>query len=214
MRAAAGGAGRARRTRGRRRGRRVVGGLAATLFAAGALAGCGGSTELEAIGQDPTGARSIGDGAVQTLTADRRGEAVRLSGPLLDGTPWSVEDERGKVVVLNKWGTWCAPCVAELPLLQRAWTTLQSSHPDVRFVGLNVRESAATGLAAQRSYGLTYPSVSDESDTLSLGLHGAANLTPTTLVLDRQGRIAVRISGEVTSESTLRGLIEDVAAER
>ena len=188
--------------------------MAAVLLAVGGLAGCGGSTELEAIGQDPTGARSIGDGAVQTLAADRRGLPVQLSGPLLDGGPWSLEDERGKVVVLNKWGTWCAPCVAELPLLQRTWTSLQASHPDVRFVGLNVRESASTGLAAQRSYGLTYPSVSDESDTLSLGLRGAANLTPTTLVLDREGRIAVRISGEVTSESTLRGLIEDVAAER
>ncbi len=199
--------------RGRRAGPRLAAGVAIALVAAGMLAGCGRPTELEAIGADPTGARSIGDGAVQTLAADRRTDPVSLAGPLLDGAPWSLEDERGKVVVLNKWGTWCAPCVAELPLLQRVWTSLQASHPDVRFVGLNVRESASTGLAAQRSYGLTYPSVSDESDTLSLGLRGAANLTPTTLVLDRQGRVAVRISGEVTSESTLRGLVEDVAAE-
>ncbi len=193
--------------------RRALGLVAAWALAAGAMAGCGQPTELEKSQQDPTGARPIGDGAVQTVTSDQRSGPVTLAGSLLDGSRWSLDDQRGKVVVVNKWGTWCPPCVAEMPLLQRTWVSLQATHPDVQFVGLNVRESAATGQAGAGSFGITFPSLSDESDTLSLGLQGAANLTPTTLVVDRQGRIAVRISGEVTSESTLRGLVEDVAAE-
>ncbi|MEP7160144.1 MAG: TlpA disulfide reductase family protein [Dermatophilaceae bacterium] len=193
--------------------RRALGLLVACVLAAGATAGCAQQSELEKAQQDPTGARPIGDGAVQTVAVGQRSGPVTLAGPLLDGTRWSLDDQRGKVVVVNKWGTWCPPCVAEMPLLQRAWVSLRAPHPDVRFVGLNVRESAATAQAGARSFGITFPSLSDESDTLSLGLQGAANLTPTTLVLDRQGRIAVRISGEVTSESTLRGLVEDVAAE-
>lgn len=188
--------------------------LAVTL--ATALTGCTGTNSLGDQAQRGDNKGFIaGDGTIETIPADKRAAAVRLEGTLLDGTPWKLGDHKGKVVVVNVWGSWCAPCEAEMPLLQKTWTTVQEKHPDdVRFLGVDTGESAQTGAAAVRRYGLTYPSLSDQNRTVTAGLQGKASATPTTLVLDRQGRIATRISGQVTGETTLLGLVQDVVAER
>ncbi|WP_116112537.1 TlpA family protein disulfide reductase [Austwickia chelonae] len=154
-----------------------------------------------------------GNGAIESIRPGDRSQPVRLEGKLLDGSPWKIDDHRDKVVVINVWGSWCAPCEAEMPRLEKAWSRWRDSSQPVVFVGIDSGESAETGAAAVKRYGLTYPSLSDQNRTLTLGLQGKANATPTTLVIDRQGRIAARISGEVTSESTLVGLVEDVLKE-
>lgn len=160
-----------------------------------------------------TGPTVVETGGIEQIPAAQRNEPISLDGKLLDGTPWKLADQSGKVVVANVWYSTCGPCEAESPLLQRVWTQVQAKHPDVRFIGIDFGESPETGKSAVARYGTTYPSLSDESRTLTLGLQGKANATPTTLVLDRQGRIAARVAGAVTSESTLMGLIEDVAKE-
>ena len=153
-----------------------------------------------------------GDGSVETIPAEDRAEPVTLNGTLLDGTPWDIGDTRGTPVVLNVWGSWCAPCVAEAPELQQAWEDLQAGDTGAAMVGIDFREDPARGAAFARKAGLTYPSLSDESGVLVLELQGKAATVPTTLVLDDEGRIAARVSGPVDA-STLTGLVDDVAAE-
>jgi peroxiredoxin len=101
--------------------------------------------------------------------------------------------------------------VAEAPGLQQAWTQLQAGDTGARMVGIDFREEAARGAAFVSAAGLTYPSLSDESGVLILGLQGKAPTVPTTLVLDPRGRIAARVNGPVDT-GTLTGLVDDVAA--
>ena len=153
-----------------------------------------------------------GDGAVETIPEADRAEPVELTGELVDGGSWDSAGARGEVVVVNVWGSWCAPCVAEAPDLQKVWPT---SRPTRRPCSSWASTSARTRPAARpsrRRRGMTYPSLTDESGVLILGLQGKAPTVPTTLVLDTDGRIAARVNGPVEA-STLRGLVDDVVAE-
>jgi thiol-disulfide isomerase/thioredoxin len=153
-----------------------------------------------------------GDGAVETISEADRDVPVALEGDLVGGGSWDSASARGEVVVVNVWGSWCAPCVAEAPDLQEVWAGLQAEKAPVQFMGIDFREDPARGAAFARKAGITYPSLSDESGVLILALQGKAPTVPTTLVLDRQGRIAARVNGPVAA-STLRGLVDDVVAE-
>jgi thiol-disulfide isomerase/thioredoxin len=135
-----------------------------------------------------------------------------MNGSLLDGTAWDIASTRGQVLVLNVWGSWCAPCVAEAPDLEKAWQELQAKKAPVQFMGIDFREEAARGAAFVKKAGITYPSLTDEGGVLVLRLQGKAPTVPTTLVLDRSGRIAARVNGPVDT-STLTGLVDDVVAE-
>jgi len=186
---------------------------AAALLLLGA-SGCGedpNSVAAQAKAGDQKGYVS-GDGAIESIPAEKRGKPVELKGTLLDGSPWDAAATRGKVLVLNVWGSWCAPCVAEAPALQKAWTDLQGDKAPAEFVGIDFREDPARGAAFAKKAGVTYPSLSDESGVAILALQGKAPTVPTTLVLDTQGRIAARVNGPATA-STLRGLVDDVVAE-
>lgn len=152
-----------------------------------------------------------GDGAVETIPQPKRGDPVELTGTLLDGTAWDIASTRGTVLVLNVWGSWCAPCVAEAPDLQEAWAGLQADEAPVEFMGIDFREDPARGAAFVKKAGITYPSLTDESGVAILALQGKAPTVPTTLVLDTEGRIAARVNGPVTA-TTLRGLVDDVVA--
>ena len=98
------------------------------------------------------------------------------------------------------------------PDLVQAWAELQAMDAPVTMVGLNFRESAATGAAFAERSGMDYPSLTDEDGILPLQLQGRAQATPTTLVLDGQGRIAAVVAGPL-SRATLIGLVEDVLAD-
>ncbi len=154
-----------------------------------------------------------GDGSIETLEPGDRAEPIELEGQTLEGEPWSLEDTEGDVVVLNVWGSWCPPCVEEAPDLQQVWSDYDEQGAPVQFMGINYRESAATGLAFQEAEGITYPSLADEGGRHLLALQGKASTTPTTLVLDTEGRIAARVAGMVDA-STLSGLVDDVLAEQ
>ena len=139
-------------------------------------------------------------------------EPAEVTGDDLDGTEMALSDTRGTVTVINVWGSWCAPCVAEAPELQKVWSDLELEDAPVQFIGIDFREEAARGAAFAKKAGITYPSLSDESGVLILEPQGKAPTVPTTLVLDTLGRIAARVNGPV-SASTLRGLVDDVLAE-
>lgn len=192
---------------------------AAALVAAGAL--CLG---LSACGADPNSlaaqARSgdgkgyvSGDGSIERVAAGERSAPLTLSGATLEGAPWKVADARGKVLVLNVWGQWCGPCVAEMPYLQQVWSALSKAGKPVQFMGINSRDGVETAKAFLIANKITYPSLRDDGGATLLALRGKANTTPTTLVLDPQGRLAARVSGPVTA-ATLSGLVNDVLGEK
>jgi thiol-disulfide isomerase/thioredoxin len=153
-----------------------------------------------------------GDGTVTQLPLPERPAAPEVSGETLDDTRLDVADLRGQVVVLNVWGSWCPPCRAEARALERVHQATKSQ--GVAFVGLNIRDQADAARAFQRNFGVTYPSIEDPSSKLLLGFRGTLppSAIPSTLVLDRQGRVAVRILGQI-SELSLRQVIDEVATE-
>ena len=186
----------------------------AGLLTATMLVGCSddpNSVAAQAKSGDQKGYVS-GDGSYQTFAIADRGAPVDFSGTTLTGESWSLADRRGQVVVINVWASWCPPCVAEMPTLQKVWHDLQTAKAPVEFVGIDFRESAERGTALVTKAKVSYPSLTDESGVLILKLQGKAPTVPTTLVLDREGRIAARIGGAV-QESVLSGLVDDVAAE-
>ncbi len=172
-----------------------------------ALAGCGNAGAGTAV----TGQNfQAGDGTITVVAPDQRQAPGPLRGTTIDGEQVDLAQYRGKVVVLNVWGSWCAPCQKEAPALQAASEALAPR--GVQFLGINTRENGnrAAAQAFERAYGITYPSLFDSADYL-LALRGAvaANGIPSTIVVDAQGRIAARISGP-TTETTLVDLVEDV----
>lgn len=176
--------------------------LAAVLVVCLGLAACGGAADA-----DPGTGFVAGDGSIVLLAPDDRVSAPDLEGQTLDGAAFRLADYRGKVVVLNVWASWCAPCRAEAPVLEEAWIDLQDK--GVQFVGLDTRDTIAAAQAFVDNYGITYPNVVDTDGQLQL-LFGDSlppQAIPSTLVIDPQGRVAGRILGRV-SESTLLGLIE------
>ena len=187
---------------------------AVVIIASLALTGCSGqSSSLAEQAQAGDNKSYIsGDGEIVRYAPADRLEPVTLSGETLTGEPWSLEDHRGSVVVLNKWGSWCPPCVKETPELVEAWEEIQAMTEPVTMVGLNFRESPQTGAAFAERSGMTYPSLSDEDGILPLELQGRAQATPTTLVLDTEGRIAAAVAGPLT-KATLLGLVEDVVGD-
>lgn len=189
---------------------------AVLLLASGlALAGCGGESDsiADQAKQGDDKGYIAGDGTIQKVaTADRR-DPVELAGKTLDGTAWDVKNARGKVVVLNVWGAWCGPCQKEMPELQKAWSRFQQDKKPVQMMGLDQRDSVPVARSTLQKFKVTYPSLQDDGGQSLLGLQGSVVTTPTTLVLDRQGRIAARVSGETTA-STVRGLVDDVLAEK
>ncbi|KGN33908.1 thiol:disulfide interchange protein [Knoellia sinensis KCTC 19936] len=152
-----------------------------------------------------------GNGAIEQIPADKRLDPVTLEGTTLDGETWSSESARGKdVVVVNLWGSWCPPCIEEIPDLEKVWTDVQAAKKPVQFMGIDFRESPERGRAFVETQKMTYPSLTDESGVLILAFgRQAPTSPPSTLVLDREGRVAARASGVVTA-ATLQGLIDDV----
>lgn len=154
-----------------------------------------------------------GDGTITTLAPGEREDPVELAGESTHGKQVDVAAWRGDVVVLNVWYAACAPCRAEAPDL--AEVSAEYADDGVRFLGINTRDDAANATAFERTYGLGYPSLLDAtSGEALLALRGKVppQAVPTTLVLDRQGRVAARVLGRVEG-STLRGLLDDVLAE-
>jgi thiol-disulfide isomerase/thioredoxin len=151
----------------------------------------------------------VGDGTVVQIAAADRTDPIEISGPSLEGEPIDLADLRGEIVVLNIWGSWCNPCLAEAPILQEA-----SEQVDAAFVGMSFRETSfANALAFERRFGIDYPTIADTGPgVLALGRY-APRSPPSTYILDTQGRVAAVISGAVTSAGTIEDVVEDVRAD-
>jgi len=133
-------------------------------------------------------------------SAGHRPLAPDFTATTLTGSRLSFASYRGRVVVLNFWGSWCAPCRAEAPAL--AVTAEQYRPAGVAFLGVDVRDNTASALAFTRDLGVPYPSVSDPSSQITLDFTAVVPIagTPTTLVIDRTGHIAGAVFGTATSQ--------------
>ena len=155
-----------------------------------------------------------GDGTVSEFAEVSRGEPVVWQGPTESGGLLKSDQLKGVVVVMNYWYAGCAPCRAEAPDLVAVNKLFVGKN--VQFVGVNVRDSAATALAFDRTFDITWPSIIDaQSGSVLLAFTGLVTpqAVPTTLVIDKKGRVAARVLGQIEA-STLKALIQRVVDEK
>lgn len=156
-----------------------------------------------------------GTGEVTVVKPADRRPAPELSGPTVTGGEDSLAAYRGKVVVVNIWGSWCAPCRAEAPNLVKVATADQAK--GVQFLGINTRDLKTSNAARfEKQFHVPYPSLFDPYGKLILRFpKGSLNpqSIPATMVIDRRGRIAVRAL-KALSEDDLNKIIDPIAAEK
>jgi thiol-disulfide isomerase/thioredoxin len=155
-----------------------------------------------------------GDGTVSEFAEANRGEPVVWSGPTESGGLLKSDQLTGVVVVMNFWYAGCAPCRAEAPDLVAVNNMFVGKN--VQFVGVNVRDTAETARAFDRNFSVTWPSIIDaQSGSAVLAFTGVVTpqAVPTTLVIDKQGRVAARVLGQI-EKSTLKALIQRVVDEK
>ncbi len=130
--------------------------------------------------------------------AGHRPLAPEFTGTTLTGSKLSFSAYRGKVVVLNFWGSWCPPCREEAPALAVVAKQYQSAN--TTFLGVDERDTTANAEAFTRNFGIAYPSLNDPGQEIALDFTAVVPLegTPTTLVIDRTGHIAGAVFGGVT----------------
>jgi thiol-disulfide isomerase/thioredoxin len=153
-----------------------------------------------------------GEGVITVLPAADRKKPGDVSGETLAGEQLSLSSYAGKVVVVNVWGAWCPPCRAEADDVAAAAKELQPQ--GVVFVGINSRDSSQDNARAfERTYDMPYPSIYDPSGRNLLAFHGTLtpNSIPSTVIIDKEGRVAASVLGEVTSKTTLVDLVEEVS---
>jgi len=177
--------------------RRAAVTLVATAAVVLTAAGCEGG----AIGQSTalSNGQSFVSGTGTTfLDAARRPKAPEISAKTLTGSRLSLSHYRGSVVVLNFWGSWCGPCRAEAPDLAALASRYRSR--GVRFLGIDIQDNPANAKAFMHTFRVTYPSFNDPGDEIALEFRQTVPpaAIPTTLVIDRSGRIAARIVGGAT----------------
>jgi thiol-disulfide isomerase/thioredoxin len=181
-------------------------------FVGVAAAGCSGG----AIGQSTplSSGKSFVSGSYGTtyFAARSRPAAPSVSGKTLAGQPFHLRSYLGDVVVMNFWGSWCAPCREEAPALGALARRFRRDR--VRFLGVDIMDNPASARAFMNTFRIGYPSLNDPSDEIALAFRSTVPPAgiPTTLVIDRTGHIAARIVGGVTY-SGLKALITKVSTE-
>jgi thiol-disulfide isomerase/thioredoxin len=186
---------------------RIAAGLAAALMLT-ACASSGADEQTRSAGQVgyPNVPRNL-----TRVAPEQRKELPAVSGPVLGGNKTiSTQDFRGKVVVINVWGSWCPPCRKEAPDLQAASVETKDV---AQFVGITSKDyDPAPAEAFVRSFKISYPSIYDPTGKVLLTFAGELppSAIPSTMIIDRQGRLAVRVLSGV-SKITLVDMINDVA---
>jgi thiol-disulfide isomerase/thioredoxin len=192
--------------------RGAVGALVAAAVAVGAAAcGAGATAQDTAVGNGSSFV--AGSYGTTVYHAGARPQAPDVRGTTLTGSKFELSADRGSVVVMNFWGSWCTPCREEAPALGALARHFAGA--DVRFIGVDIRDDPASAEAFMRTFRIGYPSLNDPNDTVALLFNGTVPPAgiPTTLVIDRSGRVAARIVGQA-SYNGLEALVDQVRAER
>ena len=174
------------------------------VVSAGAVTGCSND-----VGGSGDQGYVAGKGIITSLPVADRKAPADVSGTTLDGKHLDLADYRGRVVVVNVWGSWCPPCRAEAPMLADAARELAAK--DVAFVGIDTRDPSRTAAEAfARNQRLPYPSIYDQSGRTLLAFRGTLtpNAIPSTIVIDPRGRVSGSVLGQIT-RTTLEDLVDD-----
>lgn len=177
------------------------------------LAGCASDPLADQFRSGDSKNYIAGDGTVTEFDSAQRPTFLPFSGETESGLKLDSSALEGQVVVMNWWYSSCAPCRAEAPDLQALYEDFKDQ--GVQFVGVNVRDTAETALAFDRKFGISFPSIMDaQSGAVSLAFQGVVSpqAVPTTLVIDKEGKVSSRILGRI-DPSILKTLIETVVAE-
>ncbi len=188
----------------------VVAVIVVAVVVLSSLAGCGSTTGAR--GSGGQGESVSGDASVTTWAVGSRPGPIDLAGTDYEGKPVDVTAWRGDVVLVNTWYAACPPCRAEAPDLAAIATAYAAK--GVHAVGLNFTDAAGAAQAFERTFALPYPSIQDTDGSAVAALQGTVPVqaVPTTVLLDRQGRVAARILG-TADPSTLRTLLDELLAE-
>jgi thiol-disulfide isomerase/thioredoxin len=154
-----------------------------------------------------------GEGSLHQVPTAERGRPVDVSGEDLDGNPLDLADQRGKVVVLNVYASWCPPCRAEMPTIVEL--AANADPAQVTYLGVNIRDNTSAARAFGENFDVGFPSFEDPSSAVLLSLSddlGPYSL-PSTVVLDREGRVAALVLGRIPGAVTLQNVVDDVLAE-
>lgn len=144
---------------------------------------------------------------ITVFPSGQRPALPAVSGPTLTSEQLRLASDRGHVIVLTFWGSWCSVCQYEAATLAVAAREFASS--GVRFVGVDVADNPASGRAFLRYHGIGYPSLSDPGDHIASEFNRIIPVTdfPSVLVITPGGRIAGRVIG-AASRHGLRLLIK------
>ncbi|HEY5151428.1 MAG TPA: TlpA disulfide reductase family protein [Mycobacterium sp.] len=193
--------------------RRAVVALGVVVVLAG-LAACSTGNDAAVYGGSFTFV-SPGGQTEFSYPVDQRGTVGNLSGPDLANkyATVSLSDYAGKVVVVNFWGSWCGPCRAESDDLNTAAAALAGQR--VQFLGVNVKDTRDAGADFLNSKQVGYPSIFDPSMRTLLSIRGyPSGSIPSTIVIDRQGRVAHVWLEEISNPDQLISTVSQIAAEQ
>ncbi|MDK0520173.1 TlpA disulfide reductase family protein [Streptomyces sp. ML-6] len=186
---------------------------AAAVALALTLTACGGNDNKTGGGGNTNFV--TGSGGISTVAKGDRVAAPKLDGETLDGKQLDVADYKGKVVVLNMWGSWCGPCRLEAQYFSRV--AKETKDKGVQFVGINTRDAQkGPAISFEENYGVPYPSLFDPAGKLMLRFPKGTlrpQAIPSTVVLDREGKIAARSLTAIDADK-LHEMIDPLIAEK
>ncbi|MGW1835693.1 TlpA family protein disulfide reductase [Streptomyces sp. BBFR2] len=196
--------------------RRLTGRRRLTLLAAGTVLA---SLTLSACGEGTSGGSSQtrfvqGKNGIARVAAADRQQAPDIAGESTTGAHLDLADYKGKVVVLNVWGSWCGPCIAEAPNFAKV--AKDTEKQGVQFVGINTRDNKTQATSFEDQHKMPYPSLFDPAGKLMLRFpKGSLNpqSIPSTIAIDRHGKIAARSLGPL-AEDDLRAMLKPLIAEK
>ncbi|MGY1744474.1 TlpA family protein disulfide reductase [Blastococcus sp. SYSU D00695] len=183
--------------------------LGAALLLAGCSTGEGSAVDVNNGGEFRFEA---GTPSGEVIGESERASAPEFRGTLLDGGDFDSTELSGDIAVLNFWGSWCPPCRVETPEFQEVYAEVRDR--GVQFVGLNVKETDQQfAQAFVDSFGIEFPSLYDPRGEVALAFRDyPANAIPSTIVLDRQYRVAAVYTAQI-SQDDLRAVLDRLLQE-
>ena len=192
---------------------RPVVALALVLALAGCTSGGGVSADYDSAGD---GDYTSGDGTTQFYAPENRGDPIVFEGETENGHRISSDDLAGKLVLVNFWYAGCGPCRTEADDLNGLYD--EYADQGVAFVGVNIRDDAATAISFEKDHDVEYDSILDVGDaavTLAFAKPAPPSTTPTTFLLDAEGRVAARFTSAIDPRvAVVSAMIDDLLAEQ
>lgn len=153
-----------------------------------------------------------GDGTATFLKVEERKSAPELIAIDFKGKTVDLKNYKNRIVVLNVWGSWCGPCRKEAKELQELY--VKNKESGVEFIGINIRDSKVSAEKFISNFGITYPNIFDRDGIKLLGFKDTlpANAIPSTVLIDKNGKVAARQLGPI-DRALVQGFISSLVDE-